>query len=64
MKSAYLELSEEDYGAVNDLLDQIIQKADDGILGNPRARMIDIKSLAIDAQNRMKESVINGGDAA
>lgn len=63
MKSTYLELSEEDFGTVNDLLDQIIQKAEDGILGNSRARMVDIQSLAIDAQNRMKEAVIKGSEA-
>lgn len=63
MKSTYLELSEEDFGTVNDLLDQIIQKAEDGILGNSRARMVDIQSLAIDAQNRMKDAVIKGAEA-
>lgn len=64
MQSATLTFYEEDYGEVMGLLDQIIQKSNDGILGNSRARMVDIKSLAIDAQNRLKDAVINGGDAA
>ncbi len=63
MKSSYLEIAEEDFGEINNLLDQIIQKAEDGILGNSRARMLDIQSLAIDAQNRMKEAVIKGTEA-
>lgn len=63
MKSGYLEIAEEDFGEINNLLDQIIQKAEDGILGNSRARMLDIQSLAIDAQNRMKEAVIKGTEA-
>lgn len=63
MKSCYLEIAEEDFGEINNLLDQIIQKAEDGILGNSRARMLDIQSLAIDAQNRMKEAVIKGTEA-
>lgn len=63
MKSSYLEIAEEDFGEINNLLDLIIQKAEDGILGNSRARMLDIQSLAIDAQNRMKEAVIKGTEA-
>ncbi len=63
MKSGYLEIAEEDFGEINNLLDLIIQKAEDGILGNSRARMLDIQSLAIDAQNRMKEAVIKGTEA-
>ena len=63
MKSSYLEIAEEDFGEINNLLDQIIQKAEDGILGNSRARMLDIQSLAIDAQNRMKEAIIKGTEA-
>lgn len=63
MKSSYLEIAEEDFGEINNLLDQIIQKSEDGILGNSRARMLDIQSLAIDAQNRMKEAVIKGTEA-
>ena len=63
MISSYLEIAEEDFGEINNLLDQIIQKSEDGILGNSRARMLDIQSLAIDAQNRMKEAVIKGTEA-
>ena len=63
MKSGYLEIAEEDFGEINNLLDLIIQKAEYGILGNSRARMLDIQSLAIDAQNRMKEAVIKGTEA-
>lgn len=63
MKSAYLELSEEDMGAVNDILEEIIQKSNDGILGNSRARMVEIQSLAIDAKNRLKEAVLIGSSA-
>lgn len=63
MQSATLIFYEEDYGELMDLLDQIIQKANDGILGNSRARMVDIQSLAIDAQNRMKDAVIKGAEA-
>lgn len=63
MQSATLIFYEEDYGELMDLLDQIIQKANDGILGNSRARMVEIQSLAIDAKNRLKEAVLIGSSA-
>lgn len=63
MDSAVLLISEEEIGEINDLIDEIIQKAKDGVLGNSRARMLDVQSIAYDIKSRLK-ALNNGGDAA
>ena len=59
-------LTEEQFGVVSDKIDEIIRLAFNGILGNARASLVDIKAAAKEAKDALFEATIgnNGGDAA
>lgn len=58
-------LTEEQFGVVSDKIDEIIKLAFSGILGNARARLVEIKSAANEAKDALFEAPIgNDGPGA
>ena len=58
-------LTEEQFGVVSDKIDEIIKLAFSGILGNARARLVEIKSAANEAKDALFEATIgNDGPSA
>ena len=59
-------LTEEQFGVVSDKIDEIIKLAFSGILGNARANLVEIKSVAKEAKDALFEAIIgnDGPDAA
>lgn len=58
-------LTEEQFGVVSDKIDEIIKLAFSGILGNARANLVEIKSVAKEAKDALFEATIgNDGPGA
>lgn len=59
-------LTEEQFGVVSAKIDEIIKLAFSGILGNARASLVEIKSVAKEAKDALFEATIgnDGPDAA
>ncbi len=58
-------LSNQDYAEISEKLDEIWKDANNGILGNARAKLIDIKCLVQQAKDVLLNAIIeNGPDAA
>lgn len=51
-------LTEEQFGVVSDKIDEIIKLAFSGILGNARASLVEIKSVAKEAKDALFEATI------
>lgn len=64
-------ISVENMGKLNEALDGIVDSCNQGLMGNARTSILDVKCLALEAKKILTETVITdddknktGGDAA